>query len=120
MAVVSEAMKGTPGSLAAAVSKHRSGGSGVRKDLLGFCDVLVLGGKQHGLIAVQATVREKVSSRCAKIATECGADALEWLRSGGRILVMGWSKEGSRWQARTMEITEREGKLVATLAENVP
>jgi len=64
-----------------------------RKDLFGFCDILMLQG--NDTVAVQTTTRANVTARIAKIV---GLESVRlWLNSTNRkIVVHGWSKKGER------------------------
>lgn len=88
-----------------AIRNHPAGG--VRRDLFGFIDVVALTGTE--IIGIQAT-STGWSARVKKIVNECGTDAAEWLKSGGRIQVWGWrklkKKQGNRsWFPKVVEIT---------------
>ena len=68
---------------------HPAGG--VRKDLFGFIDMIVLDGK-GGTLGVQATSSSNLSGRWHKVQQECFSAADRWLREGNRIEVWGWAK----------------------------
>lgn len=80
---------------------------GNRKDLFGFVDIVYLG---DTITAVQCTSGSNVSKRIEKIKTECVDRARQWLASGGRIEVWGWTKykkpiDRRYWRERIIEIT---------------
>ena len=89
-----------------AIPRHPA--KGVRKDLFGFVDVVAVG---HGkIMAVQATSGSNVTARVVKIKTECRDAAMEWLKSGGSIRVVGWRKlkkkvDGKNWQPKIVVVT---------------
>ena len=62
------------------------GRPGSRVDVFGFGDVLACR-PEAGIVLVQATGGGNASARIDKITTECDANALWWLHSGGRIIV---------------------------------
>ena len=83
----------------------------VRKDFLGFADLIVLR-MSHlfpQILAVQATSGTNVAHRVAKMLET--PEALEWLRAGGLIHIHGWAKRGARgkrkaWHVRVVVVTE--------------
>ena len=99
---------------------HPAGG--VRKDLFGFIDMVVLDGK-GGALGVQATSSSNLSGRWHKVQQNCFSAADRWLREGNRIEVWGWAKRHyklkngkrsneKRWTVRRIEIVECRGVLV--------
>lgn len=104
------------------VPSHPAGG--VRKDLFGFIDLIVLDGK-GGTLGVQATSSSNLSARWHKIQQSCFSAADRWLREGNRIEVWGWAKRcyklksgkrstTKRWGVRKVRILDRSGDLVIT------
>lgn len=78
-------------------------GANVRKDLLGFIDVLAF--KDGQVLAVQTTSTDNVSARVRKIAD---APTLPIARAAGwTIHVHGWAKRGTpqRWTLRTVDVS---------------
>jgi len=73
--------------------------SRTRKDLLGIADVVAAG--PGGILAVQATTSGNLAARCTKIAPLVEAKA--WLQAGGRLIVMGWAKQGPRGKRKTWQ-----------------
>lgn len=83
-------------------------GGGVRKDLFGFIDVLVLGDDET--LAIQATSGSNGNARVIKITTECRKQAISWIRNGNKIQVWAWRKlkkkvDGKTWQPRITDVT---------------
>ena len=97
----------------AAVSEHWQAipnhpGGGVRKDLFGFIDVVVLAGGK--ILAVQATSGATGASRVKKIRDECNNQAVAWLECGGVIEVWAWRKlkrrpDGRLWHPKITSVT---------------
>ena len=63
---------------------------GVRKDLMGFADLLALGGPDHGPTAVQVTSTGNMSARRKKILGSPVARL--WCDSGMEVLLLGYCK----------------------------
>ena len=79
-----------------------------RIDLFGVIDVLAVTGS--GIVGIQSTSRDNVSSRVRKIMDEPRVPI--WLESGGRLFVHGWGKMASgRWECREVEIVLNDGVL---------
>ena len=72
----------------------------VRQDLLGFIDIIAVG-PLIGIVGVQATA-SGVSARLEKIYAE--PRAREWLASGGRIEIHGWTLKGKRGERKTYQL----------------
>ena len=71
-----------------------------KHDLFGCIDLLAIGNGET--VAVQVTSKDNLSSRRHKIEE---ADAYpEMLRSGWRIVLHGWYKDGNRWQLKEVEL----------------
>lgn len=71
-----------------------------KHDLFGCIDLLCIGNNET--VAVQVTSKSNLSSRKHKIEE---AEAYpEMLRSGWRIVIHGWYKEGNRWQVKEVEL----------------
>lgn len=68
-----------------------------KSDLMGFADFLAIHAGQPA-VAVQVTSVSNLASRRNKIRDSKLAQT--WLQTGNRILLIGWYKEGSRWQAK--------------------
>lgn len=75
----------------------------IRQDFLGFADIIAAA-DDRGILAVQATSGSNMASRVTKVRAEPRAS--DWLRSGGRIWVMGWRQIGKpkKWTPRIIEI----------------
>ena len=71
---------------------------GRRIDLFGFIDGISLDTSTGGtsIIGWQATSGSNLSSRIAKIRTECREQAIDWLNAGGRIELWAWRKLSPR------------------------
>lgn len=92
--------------------------AGVRVDLFGFIDIVVLD-DQFGLLAVQATSTDNAPSRVRKIVVDCKEAAVDWLSSGNRIEVWGWAKRGAQgtrktWTLKRYILEYREGEFWET------
>jgi len=102
----------------AAAIKQREGPPGVKKDLFGYGDLLVLDGLPGSLL-IQCTSASNASTRVSKIKS---LDvARKWLSAGNRIQVWGWASRpvdeaqalllrGARkpkmsWQVRIVPVT---------------
>lgn len=77
----------------------------VRQDLFGFIDIVCVSQKA-GIVGVQTTTGSHISERAKKIKAEPRAEA--WIRSGGRIIIHGWVKQGARGKVKTWGCIERE------------
>lgn len=82
---------------------------GVRKDLFGFVDVVVIADGR--LLFIQATSGTNVTHRKEKILTECKDNLAAVLNCGVRVEIWGWRKlkkpvERKYWQVRVEEITQ--------------
>lgn len=75
----------------------------IRQDLFGFIDVLAVG-QDGGVLAVQATSRDNVASRVAKIAE---SDSIIWIRKAGwRVEVWGWGRMASgKYELRKVDVS---------------
>ena len=75
-------------------------GANIRRDLLGFIDVLAI--RETEVVGVQATSGSNVASRIAKIAEHANVGAVR--KAGIRILVHGWRKAANgRWTLREVD-----------------
>jgi len=71
-----------------------------KHDLFGCIDLLAIGNNET--VAVQVTSKSNLSARKHKIEE---AEAYpEMLRSGWRVILHGWYKEGNRWQLKEVEL----------------
>ena len=102
------------------IPDHPAGG--LRKDLFGFIDLVVLDGI-GGTVGVQATSTSNLSHRLRKIRDECFPAAYRWLKEGNRIEVWGWAKRHyklksgkrsneKRWTRRVLDVRLEDGDLV--------
>ncbi len=83
---------------------------GIRQDFLGFIDIISLDSKR-GIIAIQSCGTSFATHK-KKILEDCTDNAIEWLKCGGRIELIGWRKlklkrggKAMRWTPRIEEIT---------------
>lgn len=98
--------------------------SGIRKDVWGFGDLLVLV-PGTGITLVQATSDERGghhATRERKITTECLEQALRWMQHGGVIQVWSWAKRGPRgkrkvWRPRMTQLDASAGTWSEVLQE---
>lgn len=83
-----------------AIVEHYNSYTRRKHDLYGCIDLLAIG---HGeTVAVQVTSRANTSTRRHKI--EDAEAYPEMLRSGWRVIVHGWDKQGSRWRLQEVEL----------------
>jgi len=92
-----------------------AGRRGVRQDLFGFIDIIALGDAK--IIGVQSCGISSFSEHDKKILDN--PLALRWLKSGGRLLLIGWGKvklkrgsKAMRWQPRIKEYKIKDFKGV--------
>ena len=71
-----------------------------KHDLFNCIDLLCIGNGET--VAVQVTSRDNMASRRHKI--EENEAYPEMLRSGWRILIHGWDKEGTKWRLKEVEL----------------
>lgn len=82
------------------------GGAGIRKDLFGWCDLIVL---DKTIIGIQVTSASNMSARCKKMQGLPGC--ARWIAAGGEAWVMGWRKSGRLWVPRILVGSEHEGSV---------
>jgi hypothetical protein len=83
-----------------ALVEHYNAFTKRKHDLFGCIDLLAIGNGET--VAVQVTSKDNLSSRRHKIEE---ADAYpEMLRSGWRIVLHGWYKDGNRWKMKEVEL----------------
>lgn len=71
----------------------------IRQDLWGFCDAIGVG--RSGVIAVQCTSWDNVSSRVKKIAE---SEHIGPVREAGiKVVVWGWRKVGKTWECKEVD-----------------
>lgn len=76
----------------------------IRQDLFGFIDILAMKAGEP-LLAVQATSAGHVSARLKKIRdTSLSQD---WISTGNRLEIWGWSKKGPRSKRKTWSVTKK-------------
>lgn len=83
-----------------AIVEHYNAFTKRKHDLFGCIDLLCIGNKET--IAVQVTSKSNLSARRHKI--EDAEAYPEMLRSGWRVILHGWYKEGNRWQLKEVEL----------------
>ena len=83
-----------------AMVEHYNAFTKRKHDLWGCIDLLCIGNKET--IAVQVTSKSNLSARRHKI--EDAEAYPEMLRSGWRVILHGWYKEGNRWQLKEVEL----------------
>lgn len=76
----------------------------VRVDLFGFIDVVAI--KDGEIIGVQTTSKGNITTRIKKILDI--PEAKVWLRSGGKIIVQGWGKQGAKGKRKLWKEESRE------------
>jgi hypothetical protein len=78
-----------------------AGKYGKRKDLFGFADLIALG--ENSIIAVQSTGSNHSQHRKKMLEDpEVAPLVQEWLRCGGRILLISWRKKPLRKGSRAL------------------
>lgn len=83
-----------------AIVEHYNAFTKRKHDLFGCIDLLAIGAGDT--IAVQTTSRSNMAARRHKIQD---SDAYpEMIRSGWRVQIHGWFKEGNRWQCKVEEL----------------
>lgn len=88
--------------------RSSDGAPGIRQDLFGFCDLLVLD-LERGFIAVQTTGKD-FSGHYKKLTTECRDACLDWLKAGnGRsaIELWSWSKKPTHKGSKVLKYIPR-------------
>lgn len=89
-----------------------------RKDLWGFCDILVLDGLP-GSLAIQTTTGSNVSARKTKILEIEYAE--KWFRAGNRVSIWAWRKiwtknalgrKARMWGLREIDLLQNAGELL--------
>ncbi len=103
------------------------GGRKVKKDIFGFADLIAVPTtpRAHPLVFIQATSWQHVPTRRRKILTETTGKgqweielariALGIIRSGNRIVIEGWKKEGRLWVTQPRIHWMTEGELYEVL-----
>ena len=77
-------------------------GANIRRDLFGFVDVLAI--RDGEVLGVQATSRDNVAARIAKIAEHPNVGHVR--KAGIRLEVHGWGKMASgRWELRCVDVS---------------
>jgi len=83
-----------------AIVEHYNAFTKRKHDLFGCIDLLAIGNNET--VAVQVTSKSNLSARRHKIEE---AEAYpEMLRSGWRVILHGWYKEGNRWCLKEEEL----------------
>ena len=84
---------------------------GIRQDLFGFIDILVLD-PERGFVGVQCCARSGHAAHRHKILEDCTELAMEWLKCGGKIEIWSWAKQklkrggkAMRWVPKVEAIT---------------
>ena len=93
------------------VTEHWNSFAKIRKDLMGFCDVLALGQMPNGefaAIAVQTTSATNMAARVTKIRNEPKSEM--WLKAGNKIEVHGW-KQSQKDKKKLWHCTVKEISL---------
>lgn len=92
----------------AAIVERWNQWAGVRQDLFGFIDLVVLDGLP-GPLGLQVTSRTGVGQRREKI--DALPNALRWLESGARTEIWTFSKKGARGKRKAWELRRTRGVL---------
>ena len=92
----------------------RFGGSplGIRKDFLGFGDIVGIEPGKRGALAVQSCGSSYSSHLKTILDSECSENVIKWLEAGNRLELWGWRRvkvhrggKAKRWKPRVREIT---------------
>lgn len=96
------------GAVCAVVEKFNqyAGPHGIRQDLFGFVDVLVLD-PERGFIGVQCCARSGRKAHWDKITQDCHEMATLWLQAGGKIELWSWAKQKEQRGGKRMVWTPR-------------
>jgi hypothetical protein len=84
-------------------------GACVRRDALGFGDVLAAHPAAHVVLLVQATTRDNISHRLIKTRTR--PELAAWLAAGGRFEIHGWAKRGGAWCCKRVAVLTADGGI---------
>ena len=87
------------------VAEHYNAYAGVRNDLFRFTDVVAVNGKE--ILFVQTTSKSNMSSRRKKIAGIEEARLIA-LTPCARVIILGWYKDGPRWNYKEEEYRPNE------------
>jgi len=101
----------------------------IRQDLGGFADIVAWGAPRQpcpgesvwpwvGFVAIQAAVTGDLSKRAKKIAPS--RPAADWIRAGGRVILIGWSLKGPRGKRKTWALTQWHGRVQGNALTFVP
>jgi hypothetical protein len=83
-----------------ALVEHYNAFTKRKHDLFGCIDLLAIGNNET--VAVQVTSKSNLSARKHKI--EDAEAYPEMLKSGWRVVLHGWYKEGNRWHLKEVEL----------------
>jgi len=89
---------------------HKVGPFGIRKDLFGFIDIIVLD-PIRGIGGIQSTGQAFRAHFDKLMDSECSENVIAWLKAGGFVELWGWRKvklkrggKAQRWMPRVKEI----------------
>jgi hypothetical protein len=76
--------------------------AGIRRDFLGFVDIIAVSRREPGVLAVQATTLDHVGHRLAKARSR--PELKVWLRAGAAFEVWGWFQRAGRWEVKRVAV----------------
>lgn len=85
--------QGLPADIVERYVKQARKAHGVHKDLFNIIDIIALGGPARGIIGVQSTGPNGFADHKKKILEEYAQSTLDWLKSGGKLLLWSWRKK---------------------------
>jgi hypothetical protein len=88
--------------------------AGIRRDFLGFVDIIAVSRRELGVLAVQATSLSHVSARLAKARSR--PELKVWLKAGAAFEVWGWSQRAGRWEVKRVAVRPEDLEAVVVQA----
>jgi hypothetical protein len=90
--------------------------AGIRKDFLGFADIIAVSRHEPDILAVQATTIANLGARLAKARSK--AEFRVWLAAGARFECWGWALRAGRWQVKRVAVQAEA--LAGVVVQAVP
>lgn len=79
---------------------------GIKRDFLGFADVLGVRRGVTGVLAVQATTKAHIPDRLRRVKSR--AELRTWLAAGNAFEVWGWHRLAGRWHVHRVAVAAEE------------